>query len=100
VEIIKFAAMGLLDIAIHLANFAAPALVVAALMLVFNLFWKGKQAPALARWAQLAINIVVGLAVLSAGLWFFGRDGMVLTYAALVVCVATSQWAMGRGWQR
>ncbi len=49
--------------------------------------------------AQLAINIVVGLLVLTAGLWYFGRDGMVATYALLVVCMATCQWVMARGWR-
>ena len=91
--------MNPVDLAIHLANFAAPAVGLALLMLLFGLFGRKKQALALARWAQLAINMVVGLVLLSLGLWFFGRDGMVLTYAALVLGVATSQWLMGRGWR-
>ncbi len=91
--------MNPVDLAIHLANFAAPAVGLALLMLLFGLFGRQKQALALSRWAQLAINMVVGLVLLSLGLWFFGRDGMMLTYAVLVLGVATSQWLMARGWR-
>jgi hypothetical protein len=38
--------------------------------------------------------------VLLAGLWFFGRDGKMLTYAALVVASATVQWVMLGLWRK
>jgi hypothetical protein len=91
--------MGPFDLTIHLANFAAPAAGMAVLMLIFSLFRKRSQAFSLARYAQTAINFIVSLATLAAGLWFYGRDGMMATYAAMVVAVATSQWVMERGWR-
>jgi hypothetical protein len=39
------------------------------------------------------------LVVLAAGLWWFGHDGKMATYAALAVAVATSQWLAGRAWR-
>jgi hypothetical protein len=42
----------------------------------------------------------VGVAVLAAGLWFFGRDGKMATYAALVVAVATCEWIGRRAWRQ
>jgi hypothetical protein len=49
--------------------------------------------------AQVAINFVVGCAVLVAGLIVLGRDGKMLTYAALVLGCATCQWVLVRGWR-
>ena len=37
--------------------------------------------------------------VLALGLWFFGRDGKIATYSAMVLMCATSQWVMLRGWR-
>ncbi|MBX3658637.1 MAG: hypothetical protein KF740_09415 [Ramlibacter sp.] len=91
--------MGPLDLLLHLLNFLAPALFVAlVLTLLARLFMKNK-AVALAWYAQAAINFVAGVAALGAGLAFFGRDGKMATYAALVVACAASQWAVGRHWR-
>ena len=38
-------------------------------------------------------------AVLLAGLWWFGRDAKMATYAALVVVMALCQWVFSRGWR-
>lgn len=92
--------MTLLDILIHLLNFAAPALALALLLPLAARFLMKKSASALAWWAQLAINFVVGLAVLAGSLWWWGRDGKMLAYAALVLALATSQWLLSRGWRR
>ena len=47
--------------------------------------------------------VVVGSAasvmVLAGGLWMFGRDGKMSTYAAMVVVCATTQWVMARAWK-
>ena len=51
------------------------------------------------RWVSLALNFGVGCAVLAAGLWYFGRDGKMVTYAALVLVMASAQWVIGRGWR-
>ena len=50
-------------------------------------------------WARFAINSAAGLATLVAGLWYFGHDGKMATYAALVLAVATAQWLTARAWR-
>jgi hypothetical protein len=50
---------------------------------------KSPSAPGLL--AQAAINFVAGALALGAGLWFFGNDGKMASYAAMVVVCATSQ---------
>ena len=72
---------------------------VAALVPLIARMFKGKTPPALALHRQIAINFIVLVAVLSLGLWFFGRDGKMTTYLALVLVGATSQWIMLRGWR-
>ncbi|UJB67417.1 hypothetical protein YS110_10395 [Acidovorax sp. YS12] len=83
----------------HLFNFAAPALFLALLLALGGRFFGPKGASALAWYAQAAINSVVGCAVLLAGLWWLGRDGRMLTYAALVLVCASCQWLLQRGWR-
>jgi hypothetical protein len=39
------------------------------------------------------------VAASAAGLWYFGRDGKVATYAAVVLAVATAQWLAARAWR-
>ena len=92
--------MPLLDLLIHALNFAAPAAFLAVLMpLLARLILRGKQAR-LALWVQVLVTFAACLAVLLAGLVFFGRDGKIATYAASVLCAATSQWVMYRAWVR
>ena len=82
----------------HLLSFVAPALVVAVLVaLAARLVLTGPHRPGW--WASLLANSVTGVLVLAAGLWWFGRDGKMATYAALVVAVATAQWLVGRAWR-
>lgn len=88
-----------LDFLIHLSSFAAPAFVVALIVsLAARLVLPGGQGPA-RWWLPFVLNFLVGLAILAGGLWYFGRDGKMMTYAALVVGVATCQWLVGRGWR-
>jgi hypothetical protein len=87
----------------HLLNFIAPAACVALLLVLlsrlsFGLF-KSKQPLAQAWWAQAAIIFIVGVAILTAGLMVFGRDGKMMTYAALVLGAAVCQWILIRGWR-
>lgn len=84
----------------HLLNFAAPALALALLMPLGARIFMKKSASPLSWWAQIAINFAVGLAVQAGGLWWWGRDGKMLAYTALVLAVATSQWILARGWRR
>ena len=83
----------------HLFNFAAPALFLALLLALGGRFVGPKGVSSLTWYAQAAINSRVGCAVLLAGLWWLGRDGRMLTYAALVLACASSQWLLLRGWR-
>jgi hypothetical protein len=84
--------MGILDLIFHLLNFAAPALAVAVLVSLVSPFIYRKRVVARSRYAQAAINFVVGLGTLCTGLLFFGHDGKMATYAALVLAIGASQW--------
>ncbi len=92
--------MGPLDLLLHLLNFAAPALFVAALLQLFSRFFMRKEPKAPVWWVQIAINFVAGCAVLLAGLGWLGSDGKMVTYAALVVVCAVSQWLLLRAWKK
>jgi hypothetical protein len=92
--------MGPIDFLMHLLGFLAPALGV-ALGVVLGARLMGGPAARAASWRrQLLVNFAAGSAVLVVGLWYFGRDGKMATYAALVAVVATSQWLLSRGWSR
>jgi hypothetical protein len=91
--------MGSLDQIDHLMNFLAPALAVGGLLALMGPFIVGKKSGAPVWIAQAAINIVACSLALAAGLWFFGRDGKMASYAAMLVVAATSQWVGGRGWR-
>jgi hypothetical protein len=84
--------MGPVDLSLHLLGFVAPALAVALMVaLASRVLMPGRTARR-SWWVQFAINTIAGAAVLVAGLWFFGVDGKMATYAVLVVAVATAQW--------
>jgi hypothetical protein len=91
--------MNLLDTLIHLLSFAAPALAVAVLVALAAKLIMPRQPVALAWWSHAAINSVAGLLVLLAGLWYFGVDGKMATYAVLVIAIATCQWLCSRAWK-
>ncbi|MDB5742181.1 MAG: hypothetical protein JWR68_496 [Polaromonas sp.] len=88
----------------HLINLAAPAALLALLMVLFSRllarFFRSKQAFSQAWYAQVAINFIVGLGVLVGGLVLLGRDGKMLTYLTLVCAIACSQWWQLGGWKR
>ena len=58
-----------------------------------------RSTSAMSVWLRGAILFAVGVAVLAAGLVLWGRDGKMLTYAALVLGCATCQWVLVRGWR-
>ena len=88
--------LGLLD---HLLNFLAPALVVGLLVALAAHLMGRKTRPHHSWLKQAAINCVAcGLALL-AGLWFFGHDGKMATYAAMVLACGISQWVAAKGWR-
>jgi hypothetical protein len=87
----------------HLLNFMAPAALLALLLVVLSRlffgFFRSKRPFIQTWWAQAAIIFVVNLVILSAGLLFFGHEGKLLTYAALVLGAALCQWVLTRGWK-
>ncbi|MEY5097661.1 MAG: hypothetical protein RJA36_380 [Pseudomonadota bacterium] len=91
--------MGIWGFVLHLGNFVLPALVVAALLSPGVLGRGGLTPPGaglrrlLRTWALLA---AAGLAVLAAGLAWFGRDGKMATYAVLVLAVGSLAWWLQR----
>lgn len=92
--------MNLLDILIHLLNFAAPAFVLALLLPLGTRLIASKKPLALSLIKQFAINFVVGLVVLGVNLWWWERDGKMAAYLSMVLVVATCQWLLLRGWRR
>jgi hypothetical protein len=73
----------------HVVAFVAPALVM-ALLLWAGLRWR--RAARLGQGAQLAALLAAGVVVLVVGLVVFGRDGRMLTYAALVLVQGSLAW--------
>jgi hypothetical protein len=87
----------------HLLNFIAPAAGVALLLVLLSRlcfgFFQTNRPIAQTWWAQAAIIFIVGVGILTAGLLVFGRDGKMMTYAALVLGAAVCQWVLVRGWR-
>jgi FtsH-binding integral membrane protein len=86
--------MGFLDAILHLAGFLAPAMAVGLLVPLGARIFQQNRPLAQRYVAQAAINFIVCAAVLAAGLWFFGRDGKMSTYMAMVLASATAQWVV------
>jgi hypothetical protein len=92
-------AMGFLDLMNHLFNFLLPAVLLGLLLAwITPLF--GSRSPS--QWSvarQSLTNVLVGCVVLCLGLLFFGRDGKMVSYAAMVLACASCQClgAMRRG---
>lgn len=88
----------------HLLNFMAPAALLAVLLVLLSRlffgFFKSKMPLAHTWWVQTAIVFIVNMVVLTAGLVFFGRDGKMATYTALVLGAAICQWVLLRGWKK
>ena len=91
--------MGPLALLNHAINFVAPAAWLALLVPLLSFLVMKKRAVALTLKAQVAINFAACLATLMLGLALFGRDGKMLTYLALVLVSATSQWVLLKGWR-
>ena len=90
--------MDFADLFWHLANFVVPALIIGpGLALLSHVIWRKTPSSHSLR-AQAAINFVVCLAILVIGLLVAGRDGRIVTYAALVLaCAASQACLLGRG---
>ncbi len=84
--------MSFFDLIVHFANFLAPALAVGCLLALMAPVLERKWPQARPLRVQAAINCIVAVAVLVFGLWYFGRDGKMATYSAMVIASASSQW--------
>ncbi len=96
---LKSPKMGPIALSLHLLSFVAPALVLAVLVALGGRLLLPAPRALLPWWAQLGLNAVVGAAVLALGLWHFGVDGKMATYAALVAAVAACQWVGSAAWR-
>ena len=83
--------MGPINLLNHLFNFLAPALAVAVVLALVGPWFMKKSPSAPGLLAQAAINSIAGVLALGLGLWFFGNDGKMVSYAAMLVVMATSQ---------
>lgn len=83
----------------HFFNFIAPALWLALwLPLLARLLLKSGSA-LLSLHMQMLVQLIVATAALAAGLWFFGHDGKMASYLAMLLVCASLQWLMRRGWR-
>lgn len=83
----------------HLLNFVAPAFFLALGLAVCARLFKQNKSGSQSFIAQVAINLILGVAVLLLSLWLFSRDGKMLGYAALVCTSACCQWVLSRAWR-
>ena len=91
--------MGALELLNHLVNFLAPALTVAVVLAFLGPFLVLKRPGAPVLLAQAAINSVAGILGLVLGLWFFGRDGKMASYGAMLLLCCLAQASSGR-WRK
>ena len=93
--------MGPYEQILHVLNFMAPAWGVALFgVLAARLAARGGLPVSSWRWQkQVVVSGVVGSAVLAGGLVFWGVDGKMATYSALVMVCGTVQWLMCKGWR-
>ena len=88
------------DILLHLLGFALPGFFVGFFMVfAMPMVWP-RRPSVISMPVQLALHTVLTLTVSLAGLWWFGRDGKVATYGAVVLMAATAQWAFSGAWRK
>ena len=91
--------MGPSDILLHVAGFLAPAAFLALVLPAACWLLLRSTRQRMPLWAQVALVFFGSAVVLAAGLWWFGRDGKMATYGAMVAAAATLQWLAVRGWR-
>ncbi len=91
--------MGPLDLINHLLNYAAPAVFVGVFVALLAPWVLGRDRGNTSTVVRAAVNSGVGVVVLAAGLWFFGNDGKMASYLALVVASAVSQFWLMQGYR-
>lgn len=73
---------------IHLLNFLAPALFLAVILSLFEIFQRKKSILTLDFTWCIAIYFLISASVLVVGILSLGRDGKMATYATLVILLA------------
>jgi hypothetical protein len=88
--------MDSLSLIVHVLNFLAPALAVGAwVTFIHPLVWR--HAHAWKGWrSKLVLNSAAGALMLLLGLLWFGQDGKMVSYLAMVLACASSQWLLTR----
>ena len=89
--------MNFLDLLWHLLDFAAAALLLGVISAtVAKCLWRGQLRTT--PWLQLGgVAAAASLLACIAGLIITGRDGKMVTYAAMVLACAASLWWRTRG---
>ena len=90
----------MLDILLHIANLFTPALALGAIAAALaKLAWRREMARR--PWWMLATATAATSALITlAGLAFFGRDGRMATYVAMVLGASATLWWLGFGRRR
>lgn len=88
------------DIFLHFFNFVAPALVMAVMLPGIGRLLMGRNHALPRWWLQVVLNALVGMLTLGLCFWFFGRDGKMAAYGALVLAMSCSQWLLMKAWRR
>jgi hypothetical protein len=91
--------MGSLDLLNHIFNFLAPAVVAGFVVAILAPIWFKKNRSGPGMLVQGLMNALSGAFALACGLWIFGNDGKMATYAAMVMLVASCQWVGARAWR-
>ena len=91
--------MGPTDILLHCLSLLAPALFVALVLPAAARLLLRPLAGRAGFWQQALPVFAASGAMQVMGLWWFGHDGKMATYAALVAAAASAQWLILRAWR-
>ena len=91
--------MGPIDLLLHCLSLLAPALFLALVLPVAARLLLRPLAGRAGFWRQAVLVFAAAAAMQVLGLWWFGHDGKMATYGALVAAAATVQWLLLRAWR-
>jgi hypothetical protein len=94
--------MTFLGALLHILNSILPAVFVGGLLaviapLALRIKAKRTRQQVMRQWL---INAIVGIVALALGLWFYGVDGKMMSYTALVLACGVSQFVQLRAWRK
>ena len=92
--------MGLTLLVDQIVNLLAPAVIVGFLLAFMARFSGLRGNSRHAWWWHGMLNAAIGCLAILAGLFYFGHDGKMATYGALVLASASSQFISARAWRR